>query len=166
MLPGRAGGVLMSAPDRVWVVVVSDGGVGSAHLREEFAVADAEWSEQSNPRTAFDVHEYRLHRPVPWRTGEPDQQAEPVAWVTNESLQRLQAGGNSKGAVPIHRSPSATATTPLYLHPTPAAVQRMIEAAGGVLLSAAAKDWTLGKPAAVSSTALDALMSALKEVQR
>ena len=62
----------MNPPDRLWAVVASDGGLSSAHIIEAYATADAEWCEQSNPRTAFDVHEYRLHRPVNWRTGVPD----------------------------------------------------------------------------------------------
>ena len=157
---------MTNPPDRLWAVVASDGGLSSAHIIEAYATADAEWCEQSNPRTAFDVHEYRLHRPVPWRTGEPDQQAEPVAWVTNESLQRLQAGGNSKGAVPMHRSPSATATTPLYLHPTPAAVQQLIRAAQAVIDSSNARLWVMGEQTQVSISALDRLVDALEEVQR
>lgn len=41
----------------------------------------------------------------------------PYAWMTGESQRRLAAGGNCKGAVPVHGKPSATATIPLYLHP-------------------------------------------------
>jgi hypothetical protein len=48
-------------------------------------------------------------------------QAEPVyslpeagLWMTMESRSRLAAGGNGKGAVPVHGKRSATATIPLY----------------------------------------------------
>ena len=39
---------------------------------------------------------------------------DPVAWMTRESAYRLQRGGNSKGAVPVHCAQSATADIPLY----------------------------------------------------
>ena len=35
-------------------------------------------------------------------------------WMTTESQYRLKAGGNSKGAVPVHGKPSATAILPLF----------------------------------------------------
>lgn len=35
-------------------------------------------------------------------------------WMTRESKWRLSNGGNSKGAVPVHGKPSATAKVPLY----------------------------------------------------
>ena len=43
--------------------------------------------------------------------------AEPVAWMTHESRHRLKIGGNSKGAVPVHKNPSHTSCIPLYTHP-------------------------------------------------
>ncbi len=49
------------------------------------------------------------------RSGEDlPPQAHPVAWMTRESQHRLAAGGNCKGAVPVHGKRSATATIPLY----------------------------------------------------
>jgi hypothetical protein len=55
--------------------------------------------------------------------------AEPVAWLTDESLRRLSRGGNSRGSVPVHASRSYVAKTPVYLHPSPAdeAVRRDAE---------------------------------------
>lgn len=35
-------------------------------------------------------------------------------WLTHESKSRLADGGNSRGAVPVHGKPSATAIIPLY----------------------------------------------------
>lgn len=45
--------------------------------------------------------------------------AEPIAWVTDESLRRLKRGGNgSRGTVPVHTKPSAVAKHPLTLSMT------------------------------------------------
>ena len=55
---------MTNPPDRVWAVVASDGGLSSVHIIEAYATDAAEWYEQSNPRTAFDVHEYRLRAEV------------------------------------------------------------------------------------------------------
>jgi hypothetical protein len=38
----------------------------------------------------------------------------PIAYVTRESLWRLQRGGNCKGAVPMHLKPSVVANIGLY----------------------------------------------------
>ena len=42
---------------------------------------------------------------------------EPVAWMTYESQARLNAGGNSRGSVPVHKEASNTAAIPLYAIP-------------------------------------------------
>ena len=40
----------------------------------------------------------------------------PFCWMTDESKYRLvEQGGNSKGSVPVHKRPSATAKIPLYI---------------------------------------------------
>lgn len=45
-------------------------------------------------------------------------EAEPVAWISNESLRRLTRGGNgSRGSVPVHHERSSVAKNPVYLHP-------------------------------------------------
>tara|TARA_R110000822_G_scaffold48361_1_gene127451 strand:+ start:301 stop:567 length:267 start_codon:yes stop_codon:yes gene_type:complete len=41
----------------------------------------------------------------------------PVAWVTSESLRSLQRGGNRKGTVPVHGTPSYKSNSPLYAEP-------------------------------------------------
>lgn len=50
-------------------------------------------------------------------------QAEPVAWLTEESWRRMRAGGNqSRGTVPVHVQASRAAYIPLYAaQPQPAA---------------------------------------------
>lgn len=41
---------------------------------------------------------------------------EPIGWITRESIDRLDLGGNdSKGTVPIHKSRSYVAKTPVLL---------------------------------------------------
>lgn len=45
------------------------------------------------------------------------QDVKPVAWVTQESWQRLACGGSAtRGTVPAHAAPSAYASIPLYVH--------------------------------------------------
>lgn len=40
----------------------------------------------------------------------------PIGWITDESIYRLERGGNdSKGTVPIHKSRSYVAKTPVLL---------------------------------------------------
>ena len=48
---------------------------------------------------------------------QPAQQQEPVAWMSNESKWRLKQGGNSKGAVPVHKNKTTTSKIPLYTTP-------------------------------------------------
>lgn len=46
------------------------------------------------------------------------QNSNPVAWVTQESWQRLACGGNAtRGTVPAHASPSVRASVALYTQP-------------------------------------------------
>ena len=48
--------------------------------------------------------------------------AEPVAWMTQESLHRLRQGGNdSRGSVPVHAAASNVAKIPLFMGAQPAA---------------------------------------------
>ena len=42
---------------------------------------------------------------------------EPVAWRSKESKWRLKQGGNSKGAVPVHKNKTTISKIPLYTAP-------------------------------------------------
>ena len=42
---------------------------------------------------------------------------EPVGYMSNESAYRLKHGGNSKGAVPVHLTPSSVSKIPLFRKP-------------------------------------------------
>ena len=42
---------------------------------------------------------------------------EPLAWMSKESKWRLKQGGNSKGAVPVHKNKTTISKIPLYTTP-------------------------------------------------
>lgn len=66
----------MIAPDRVWVVMNSYGFPRTVNDAAVDAKSDEDALNQFNRSPRFDgpytTHEYRLHRPIPWRTGVPD----------------------------------------------------------------------------------------------
>ena len=46
---------------------------------------------------------------------QPAPSVEPFAWITHESVYRLQKGGNHKGTVPVHKVRSHTAKIPVHI---------------------------------------------------
>lgn len=46
--------------------------------------------------------------------GETGITNDPIAWISDESLRRLETGGNVRGSVPVHAGKSGVAKHPLY----------------------------------------------------
>lgn len=60
--------------------------------------------------------------------------AEPVAYISDESIGRLLSGGNgSKGTVPVHAFRTTTSRNPLYTRPPRTVTDEMVGRAVGVL---------------------------------
>jgi hypothetical protein len=72
------------------------------------------WTEELNGQIQA-RHEAERNLAAARAEAEANRQDAPVAWITRESLARLQRGGNeSRGTVPVHVQRSNIATIPLY----------------------------------------------------
>jgi hypothetical protein len=83
---------MINPPDRVWLVFDANGEVQfvaeeAEVARVEAALLGKDWTTAA-PHV---VHEYRLHRPIPWRTGVPD--VETVGRCANRFSLLLTNGG-------------------------------------------------------------------------
>ena len=92
---------MINPPDRVWLVFDANGEVQfvaeeAEVARVEAALLGKDWTTAA-PHV---VHEYRLHRPIPWRTGVPD--AETVKTGTKFAL-LLRNGSLLRGAQRSHQ---------------------------------------------------------------
>lgn len=89
---------------------------------------------------------------------EAAESAQPVAFITRESMMRLSNGGNdSRGTVPVHRFASAIANRPLYLHPPESTRQPLTDDEIRRLA---------GTPAAIPGTFIHAIVRAVERHHR
>jgi hypothetical protein len=111
----------MAARNADWGQVVCNGGPPCFHLElpGKFCLRSERWAGHG-----LDDHEFVSFEKLIERITQPPNDAQPAAtapkdkpigWISEESLRRLKAGGNSRGSVPVHSSFSMVARIPLVI---------------------------------------------------